>query len=316
MTRSNRQLVTIAFAAALACGQASAASYEGTALVSNLRFELTDLTPTDASVAQYHFAVGGAPTLIGSRAAANVDLSQQPSNQFAPTIASSFPVVIGGAVSSPFDTVQAPRTVSAHGQTAVVEVNQNLIAASVLTEADSGYYGYAEAAIGALSLDSTGFPGLTQNTIVLAAHTQLTIRASASVIVSLLDEATCPGCDAQFTGYAALIGGDQFAAYIAANQGDSALRQSALTAAGISFVGLDQTALSSSLPYAEASGFLSLTFTNDTDTEQGYGFLANAWLNGNSKPGSALAVPEPETAGLALAGLLVSGVALRRRRRA
>ena len=66
---------------------------------------------------------------------------------------------------------------------------------------------------------------------------------------------------------------------------------------------------------ASSGNILTMTFDNNTDTVQGYGFLANAWINGRSLPGSTPAVPEGETWALALAGLLVSSAAVRRKQR-
>ncbi len=311
-TRLPRPATLAAFGlltAALACSNAMAASYEGTAMLGKLRFEVNGTGGYSLN--------NGADSFIGSLTAINIDNSQNPSNSAAIGFTTSSTLTTG-EFGSPFDTTQTPVSVSANGQSATAEIAQNLIKATVSTAAQSGFFGYAEGNIGALNLNN-GVPSSVQNTLLIDAHTSVTIHAGAYIGLNLLDAAACPSCDGQFTAYAALIGGDQFAAYIAANQGDSLLRQSALNSAGISYIGLEQARLSEAHPQTSRDAFLTLTFTNDTDTVQGYGFLAGAWINGNSLPGSTPgttpAVPEPETWGLALAGLLISGVALRRRQR-
>jgi hypothetical protein len=311
MSRSTSLMLATAFAATLACTQAGAASYEGTAHLGKLTFEVIDLTPGDTTVPNYSFNTGTS-SFVGSLT--DISIVSQTTG-----VGTGAPVFVQSTTNgAPFDTTQPLRSVTANGQTASVEVSMDAVTAKVLTGAVSGYFGYAEGNIAAVTL-ANGFPALAQNTLLLAAHTQVTIWAHGLVSANLADGTVCPGCDAQFTGYAALIGGDQFGAYIAANQLDNNLRDAALTAAGISFVGLSEAHLNDGNPSASADRMLSLTFTNDTDSEQGYGFLAGAWINGNSTPSTTTPttpVPEPETAGLALVGLLISGIALRRRQRA
>jgi hypothetical protein len=311
---STRLATSVALLASLAATQAHAASYEANVVIGKLSFEVTDLTPNDSSVAGYGFNANAINPFIGSFTASSVNPIGGASPAFAPTFAFSNPLTVGD-YGSPFDTFQNPAASSAHGQTASVAVNGNALSASVLTTEASGYFGYAEALIGAVNLGN-GMPGAAQNTMVLAAHTQVTILASASLNASAIDASVCPGCDAQFTGYAALVGGEQLQAYILANQSDGALRQAALQAAGISFIGVEQGTATESNGGIAVNDFLSLTFRNDTDSEQSFGFVATGWLNANSVPAAPVAapVPEPETAGLALVGLLVSAAAWRRRR--
>lgn len=288
---------------ALACGNAMAASYEGTVHLGKLRFEVSGAGGYSLSTTSNSFI--GSLTFIDIVAPGTGDASTD-----AGVSAASSPLLIG-EFGSPFDTTQG-RAISANGHSATIEIAENVITAKVSTAAQSGF-AHAQGVIGALNL-SNGGPGGVQSTLLIDAHTSVTIHASASIGLNLLDAAACANCDGQFTAYAALVGGDQFSAYIAANQGDSLLRQSALTNAGISYIGLEQARLSEANPSTYSDALLSLTFTNNTDAVQGYGFFANAWISGNSLPGSTPAVPEPETWGLALAGLLVSGAALRRRR--
>jgi hypothetical protein len=306
--------LALALAATLAGANANAAIYEGSAVIGKLLFEV--VSTDGASIPGYSFDTSSNP-FIGSMAQANIDSSTLPGSSPTVTFASSNPLVFGSPA-SPFDTTQVPLTVSGHDQTATAEVSQTQISATVRTEAVTGYFGYAEAIAGAMNV-GIGGPNLSvQNTLLLAAHTQVTIQASASVSAGLLGtRLVSPDTDAQFTGYAALIGGNQIAAYVAANRGSSTQRFAALTSAGISFIGLEAARLNGAHPEATTDKILSLTFINDTDSTQGYGFFADAWINGNSNPGSTLGapspVPEPETTSLALVGLLISGMVLRRR---
>lgn len=307
MRHSTSLMLATAFAATLASTTAGAASYEGTAHLGKLTFEVIDLTTGSAPAGPSYSFNTGASSFVGSLT--DISIVSQTTGAGAGT-----PVFVQSTTNgAPFDTTQSLRSVTANGQTASVEVSMNTITAKVLTGAVSGYFGYAEGNVAAVTL-ANGFPSPVQNTLLLAAHTQVTIWAHSTIWATMVDASVCPGCEAQFTGYAALVGGEQFGAYIAANQLDSKLRDAALTAAGISFLGM-----SDSNPGVSRDGTLSLTFTNDTDSEQGYGFLAGAWINGNSIPAATpptTPVPEPEAAGLALVGLLVSGIALRRRQRA
>ena len=317
MKLSRSVLLATAFSAALACTRAGAASFEGTAVIGKLRIDATDLTTGATAAAGYSFNTG-ASSFVGSLTSIAVEASQPVAgapDRADPTFVGSVMPHATGPFGAPFDTTQPLRTVSAQGQTASVTVAMNAITATVSTGAVSGHFGYAEGNVAALTL-AGGRPALTQNTLLVDARTQVTITASATVFANLADAGVCANCDAQFTGFAALIGGDQLAAYIAASQGDNSLRAAALQAAGISFVALDGVQLNdTSMTSASADSFLTLTFVNDTDTTQGYGFLAGVWINGNSNPGAA-PVPEPATAAMALAGLALIGRTLRRRQRA
>jgi hypothetical protein len=292
-------------AATLACTNAMAASFEGSVVLGKLNFAVSgdgnySLSPSASSI-------------LGSLAAVNIDNTENPTNNATVGFATSSPLSYG-EFGSPFDTTQAPITATAHGQSATIEIAQNLIRATVSTDAQSGYFGYAEGNIGALNLGN-GAPGGVQSTLLIDAHTKVTISASAYIGLNALDAAACTNCDGQFTAYAALVGNDQFAAYLAANRGEGSLRQSALTNAGIAFIGIEQARLTDANSQASSDNILTLTFSNDTDSVQGYGFFANAWINGSSLPSSTTAVPEGGTWAMALVGLLVSGIAMRRRQR-
>jgi hypothetical protein len=304
-TRPAALAISSLLAAALACTNAMAASYEGAVVLGKLNIAVSGAGGYSLS--------NDANSFIGSRTSVNIDNTDNPSHNATDGFAASSPLSYG-EFGSPFDTIQAPVTVAAHGQSATIQVGQNLITGSVSTGAQSGYFGYAEGNIGALNLGN-GAPGGLQSTLLLDPHTTVTISASAYIGLNALDAAACTNCEGQFTAYAALVGGDQFAAYLAANRGESSLRQSALTNAGIAFIGIEQARLTDANSQASSDNILTLTFDNNTDTVQGYGFLANAWINGRSLPGSTPAVPEGETWALALAGLLVSGAAVRRKQR-
>ena len=303
-------LLTTAFAATLACGQAGAATYEGRAGMGKLRFVVTDLTPDDGVAAGYSFNPQAETPFVGSISFAEVYQSNNPGAFDPGTFTRSDPLT----EDSPFDTMPGSRTVSAHGHSATVEINGNLLSSSVQTGSALGYTSYAEGVIGAVNLNSQNNPAIVQNSMLLSAHSMVTIQASAWVGAYLADATACPGCEAEFTGFAALVGSDQFGAYFAAGGDNRTSIQSALHAAGISFVGMEQLRTQETTPNVDANDFLELTFRNDTSEAKPFSFFADGWITGTTVAASA--VPEPSAIAMALAGLLVTGVLAWRRRQA
>ena len=308
-------LQAIAIAATLACTSAGAATYGGYATIGKLRFEVTDLTPDVGLVAGYTFNTTDSSTMIGSMGFAELEaIFPATANLRTDAFkAKSNPLTIG-ETGSPFDTASHQAHIQGdHGAYAHASVEGNYIAAYVQPGADHSAKAYAEGVLMATSFESNAalLPNLSANTILLSAHSRVTIRASASVFTIITDATACPGCEAQFTGYGSLVASSQFNDYQAAIASDNQI--DALRSAGISFTGLAHQRITESNPNAVVGDFLELTLLNDSDSQKGFGFFADAWIQGQSFAGNPAAVPEPETWGLALAGLLVSGIALRRR---
>ena len=294
-------LASCALSASLGNAQAAGASYEAYSSLTNLQWTVTDLRPADGIAASVNFNTGGTFAFVGSLTAIDdvvhdtqVGVDIQPSD-------------------APFNSSATTTFLRSDNTSAGGFVEGSTLAASVrLTQLGQGFYaeGTALAANVQLTpdLDDTVLQPI-QDTVVLAPHSQLTITGLAKYGLVRLGEGDCEDCAIAVRAQSALIGSEVFQQFSDPTQDNSLFDQFDRVEGLYDSFGIQQV-FANGLPDQSATKLLSLTFTNDSDEVKRFGFIASTWVQSES-----LAVPEPETWGLVLSGLLLVGAVARRRAR-
>lgn len=294
--------VLSALSASLTNAQA-ATSYEAYSSLTNLQYTLTDLRPGDGIAAAVsfddsgtHAQVGGWAEIYDDQTGTQLGYDLQPSRNF-------------GTV-SPFGAQASTTFLWSDNTSAGAFVEGNSIASTVrLTQLGQNFY--AEAAAGAVNFDlaSDNPPEAIQDTVVLAPHTQLTITGQAKYGLVRLGIGNCDDCGLAVEAISLIISSDVFPQYFSEG-GDPMFDQFERVEGLYDSFGINTVLQQGPDGTEGAVKLLSLTLTNDSDEAKRFGFIAGTWVQAQAIP-----VPEPETWGLALSGLLLVGAAARRRQR-
>lgn len=282
--------------------QAAGTSYEAYSSLTNLQFALTDLRPDDGIAATVSFDDSGVAALVGGSVFVVDNVHGTSSGQFQQS--RDFGEVSPFGAQAHVENLQPDNTYAG----AFLEGN-SIAATARLTQI--GQYLYSGASLGALNydLDSGDLPALIQNTMILAPHTQITISGQAKYGLVRLGEGHCDGCSLVVEARSLMLGSDAFEPYY--RQADPMFDQVDRIEGLYDSFGIKETFDQGLADGQGAVKMLSLTLTNDSDEAKSFGFLAGTYVLAQT----ASAVPEPETWGLALGGLLMVGAASRRRQR-
>jgi hypothetical protein len=307
--RFNQGLSLLGLSIALATAlPAHAASFTVSSSLSNLSFAVTDLTPTDSSVAAFSLNTTGTDAFIGSLLALETDnpaenvLSLTPSQ----TTLANAPFDLSKSVS--FD--QSSRVGQASVTPALVGSASALNATVQVKALNTSMY--AESVLAAVNINIvTDKPAAIQNAVVLAPHTSLTITGQAVVNMALADTSLCTGCAMDVEVQAVLLSQAAFGDYFT----DGVLMDMNSSIDGVvDSVGINAFYLDGQPTATLLSKTLTLTLRNDTNQAKGFSFIADAWASVRTQTAAPYtpAVPEPQTWGLVLAGLLTCAAIKRR----
>lgn len=292
-----------ALSATLSAAHAAGTSYEAYSSLTNLQYTVTDLRPSDGIAAGVAFNDSGANAQVGAwaeiyddRLGTQLGYDLQPSRNF-------------GAV-TPFGSQASATYLQPDNTATAAYVEGNSVAASArLTQIGQSFY--AEAAVAAVNFDLAGDgpPDTVQDTFILAPHTQVTITGQAKYGLVRLGEGNCDGCGLAVEAQAVMLSSEVFPRYFSAQE-DPMFDQFERVEGLYDSYGINQVFQQGITGGEGGVKLLSLTFTNDSDEAKRFGFIAASWVQAQAIP-----VPEPETWGLALAGLALVGAAARRRQR-
>lgn len=302
--RTNVTLAALAFSAlsaALGTAQAAGTSYEASSSLTNLQYTLTDLRPDDGIAASVNFSTSGSFGFVGGVAVVD-DLVN--GTQVSRDVRAS---------SSPFNASASATFLQPGNTYAGGFVAGNTLAANVrLTQLGQSLY--AEGSAAAVNVQLT--PDLddtvlqpVQDTVILAPHSQLTLTALAKYSLVRLGEGNCEDCAVSVEVQSALIGSEVFPQFFDPALDDGLFEQFDRVEGLYDSFGINRF-YPQGLPDESRTRMLSLTFVNDSDEAKRFGFIATTWAQAQTS-----AVPEPETWGLALGGLLLVGATARRRQR-
>jgi hypothetical protein len=131
------------------------------------------------------------------------------------------------------------------------------------------------------------------------------------VSISKISASLCSGCAMDVEVQAVLLSQAAFDDYFA----DGPLMDMNSSVDGVvDSVGINAFYLDGQPSAANLSKTLTLTLRNDTDHAKGFSFIADAWASVRTQTAAPYtpAVPEPQTWGLVLAGLLTCAAMKRR----
>lgn len=306
MSRSHRAALGAfafsALSASLGVAQAAGASYEAYSSLTNLQYTLTDLRPGDGITASVSFSDNGTNALVGG-------VAEVYDERFGTQLAYDVkPSRLFGTV-SPFQAQVSATHLQPDNTAAGAYVEGNSLAASVrLTQLGQNFYTEAAAAAINIDLDTDDPPEAIQDTVILSPHTQITITGLAKYGVVRLGEGNCEDCGLALEAQAVLIGSDVFPQFF--DDTENAMFEASPRVEGLYDSFGINSVFAPGFGGQSASKLLSLTIVNNSDEVKHFGVLMGTWVQAQT-----LAVPEPETWGLALGGLLMVGVAARRRQR-
>lgn len=289
-----------ALAASFGPARAAGVSHEAYSSLTNLGFTLTDLRPGDGIAASVNFSTSGNFAFLGGVTVIDDLVNDTQVGVDIQSAASPF-----GATAS--TTFLQPDNTYAGGF-----VEGNSLAASVrLTQLGQAFYAEGTAAAANVQLtpdlDDTVLQPV-QDTVVLAPHSQLTITGLAKYGLVRLGEGNCEACVIAVEAQAVLLSSEVFPQFADPALDDGLFDQFDRVEGLYDSFGINQV-FAQGLPDQSASKLLSLTFVNDSDEAKRFGFIATTWVQAQSLP-----VPEPETWGLALGGLMMLGAWSRGRR--
>lgn len=279
----------------------AATSYEAYSSLANLQFTLTDLRPADGIAASVSFNTNGAAAFVGGLAVID-DLVTD--TQLSLDV---------DATNSPLNASASTSFLLSDNTSAGGYVEGNTLAATVrLTQLGQGYYAEGTAAaVNVLltpDLDDTVLQPV-QDTVILAPHSQLTITGIAKYGLVRLGGGNCDDCVVSVEAQTVLISSELFPQFFDPTQDNGLFDQFDRVEGLYDSFGINRV-FAQGLPNESMTKQLSLTFVNDSDEDKRFGFIATTWVQAQAIP-----VPEPETWGLALSGLLLVGAAARRRQR-
>lgn len=307
MSSFNRvALAALALSTCMGATQAQGLSYSMESSLTNIQYTLTDLRPDDGMAVSVGFSdignkafLGGVAVIDDLVSGAQVGYDTQHSGSFGPA--------------NPFGTRAQTDFILPDNTSAVAFVEGNHLSASVrLTQLGQGYYAEAAAAAVNIDLDSDTPPEPIQNTVILAPHSQLTLTGLAKVGLVRLGEGNCQDCGLSVEAMSVLISSELFPEFFNPEL-DNGLFDNFDRVEGLydSF-GLNATFEQGLAAELHQSKEISLTFVNDSDEFKRFGFIATTWVQAQTFQSP---VPEPETWGLTLGGLLLLGTMTRRRQR-
>ena len=297
--------ITLAFCTlSLTLGSAHAAgsSLEAYASLTNLQYSVTDLRPADGIAAGLsfddsgtHAQVGGWAEVYDDRLGNLLGYDRQPSRNF-------------GTV-SPFGAQASATHLQPDNSFVGAYVEGNSVSANArLTQVGQSFYAEAVVAAVNFDLDGDGPPDATQSTFILAPHTQVTVTGQAKYGLMRLAEGQCDGCGLAVEAQAVMLSSEVFGRYFS-EQEDPMFDQFERVEGLYDSFGINNVFQAGIEGQQGATKLLSLTFTNDSDEARRFGFIAATWVQAQALP-----VPEPETWGLVLSGLLLVGCQARWRR--
>jgi len=280
----------------------ASASYEAYSSLTNMQYTVTDLRSDDGIAAGVIFSDSGTNAQVGGWAEIYDDVTGtqlgydlQPSRNFGPV--------------SPFGAQASATDLQPDNTFVGAFVEGNSIAATArLTQIGQNFY--SEAALGAVNFDlaSDNPPDAIQDTVILAPHTQLTITGQAKYGLVRLGIGNCDDCGLAVEAISMIISSDVFPQYFA-DQPDPMFDQFDRVEGLYDSFGINDVFQQGFDEGLSETKMLSLTLTNDSDEVKRFGFIAGTWVQAQAIP-----VPEPETWGLTLGGLLLVGALSRRRR--
>lgn len=295
----------LAFAA---IGQAHAASYAAQASLSNLQFEVIDLTPDDGLAAGFTYDMNSPLAFVG--AVTVIEPVVGGGTQDVKDISRSLPV----SNRSPFDTstqstwADATRTGLASAQAGTLSSGVTLRALNTAL--------YVESVAAALNLDVTQpDPSVlpAQRVLVLAPHTSVTLSGLARASLSLADASACVGCAYDVEAQAALLSSELFDTYFNGEDGNL-LDTTDVLGQDYMAMGINRFYQPDQLGTVTLERTLSITLRNDTAQTKTMGFIADTWVYARTFQGVTTPVPEASTWALFAGGLATVLAAGRRRR--
>ncbi|TBO28291.1 hypothetical protein EYS42_14895 [Aquabacterium lacunae] len=305
------QVRHIACASALAftaIGSAQAASYTAQANLSNLQFQVIDLTPGDGLTAGFTYDMNSPLAFVG--AITVIEPVFGGSIQDVKNIRRSSPV----SSSSPFD-VSSQSTWADAGRTGFASAQAGTLSSGVTLNA-MGSVLYTESVAAALNLDVTQpDPSVlpAQRVLVLAPYTSVTLTGLARTSLTLADATACPNCAYDIEAQTALLNSELFDTYFNGEDGNL-LDSTDVLGQDYMAMGINRFYQPDQLGNVTLESTLSITLRNDTAQTKTMGFIADTWVYARTFQGVTTPVPEASTWALFAGGIATVLVAGRRRR--
>lgn len=305
------QLRHLACACALvfsAIGQAHAASYAAQASLSNLQFQVIDLTPDDGQAAGFSYNMASPLAFVG--AVTVIEPLVGGSNQDVVDIRQASPVT----AASPFDVSSLSTFTDSRGNASALAHGGTLTSRVSLSAMNQSLY--AESVATALNIDlrqSDGHAIPAQQVLVLAPHTSVTLTGLARASLTLADATACPSCAYDIEAQTALLNSELFDTYFNGEDGNL-LDSTDVLGQDYMAMGINQFYQPDQLGNVTLERTLSITLRNDTAQTKTMGFIADTWVYARTFQGVTTPVPEASTWALFAGGIATVLVAGRRRR--
>ena len=301
--------VACACALALACtGPAQAASYSAQASLSNLQFQVIDLTPDDGLAAGFTYDMNSPLAFVG--AITVIEPVVGGGSQDVIDTRQALPVT----AASPFDVSSLSTFRDSRGSASALAHGRTLSSRVALDTMNSALY--AESVAAALNLDVTQpDPSVlpAQRVLVLAPHTSVTLTGLARTSLTLNDANACLQCAYDIEAQAALLNSELFDTYFNGEDGNL-LDTTDVLGQDYMAIGINQFYQPNQLGNVTLERTLSITLRNDTANIKTMGFIADTWVYARTFQGVTTPVPEASTWAL-FAGGIATVVAMRQRRR-
>lgn len=280
-----------------AIGPAQAASYSAQASLSNLQFQVIDLTPDDGLAAGFTYDMNSPLAFVGAITVIEPVVGGGP--QDVKVISRSLPV----SNRSPFDTSNQSTLVEA-SRTGFASAQEGTLSSGV-TLKTMGSSLYTESVAAALNLDVTQpDPSVlpAQRVLVLAPHTSVTLTGQARTSLTLNDANACHSCAYDIEAQAALLNNELFDTYFNGEEGNL-LDSTDVIGQDYMAMGINQFYQPNQLGNVVLERTLSITLRNDTANVKTMGFIADTWVYARTFQGVTTPVPEASTWALFVGGV-------------
>lgn len=291
-----------------AIGQAQAASYAAQASLSNLQFQVIDLTPDDGQVAGFSYNMASPLAFVGALTV--IEPLVGGSNQDVVDIRQASPVT----AASPFDVSSLSTFTDSRGNASALAHGGTLTSRVALSAMNQSLY--AESVATALNIDlkqSDGNAIPAQQVLVLAPHTSVTLTGLARASLTLADATACPNCAYDIEAQTALLNSELFDTYFNGEDGNL-LDSTDVLGQDYMAMGINRFYQPDQLGNVTLESTLSITLRNDTAQTKTMGFIADTWVYARTFQGVTTPVPEASTWALFAGGMATVLVAGRRRR--